>query len=278
MKLGRVKFRIKDFACEFMGQTAEELYTQDLKEAREVITLNEHATEQHQCRFCWGNESTEENPCIVPCKCSGTVGFIHYQCLKSWLAQKLHKKETTDLTSMYWKTFECEICKSAYPYLFKVDQKLYKLVDIQKPKSGHFMVMESLPLEKNTSRTIHVLNFSAEKPEFSMGRGHESEVRVNDISVSRLHAKIKYKPDGFYLEDNRSKFGTLVLLKDAYPIRLEYTSAVQIGRTVVSFTVRNTAVEKNHANGMMGNIIIDANGDNQALTKMIKENNIGGPS
>jgi len=86
--------------------------------------------------------------------------------------------------------------------------------------------MESLPLEKNTSRTIHVLNFSPEKPTFNMGRGHESEVRVNDISVSRCHAILKYKPDGIYIEDNRSKFGTLVLLKDTYNIQLEYTSAV----------------------------------------------------
>lgn len=104
--------------------------------------------------------------------------------------------------------------------------------------------MESLPLEKNTSRTIHVLNFSQDKKSFNMGRGHESEVRVNDISVSRTHAIIKYKSDGIYIEDNKSKFGTLVLLKDVYDIILEYTSAVQIGRTVVSFTVRNTAVEK----------------------------------
>jgi pSer/pThr/pTyr-binding forkhead associated (FHA) protein len=59
-----------------------------------------------------------------------------------------------------------------------------------------------------------------------MGRGHESEVRVNDISVSRCHAIIKYKEDGFYIEDNRSKFGTLVMLKDRFPLQLEYTSAV----------------------------------------------------
>lgn len=81
-----------------------------------------------------------------------------------------------------------------------------------------------------------------------MGRGHESEVRVNDISVSRCHAIIKYQPDGIYIEDNRSKFGTLVLLKDTFPLELEYTSAVQVGRTVVSFTVRNTAIDKARAN------------------------------
>jgi len=88
------------------------------------------------------------------------------------------------------------------------------------------MVMESLPLEKNTSRTIHVMNFLKEKETFNMGRGHDSEVRVNDISVSRCHAIIKYRPDGIYIEDNRSKFGTLVLLKESYNIMLEYTSAV----------------------------------------------------
>ena len=158
----------------------------------------------------------------------------------------MQKKESDHFTSMYWKTFECEICKQAYPYLFKVDKKVYKLVEIEQPKSGHFMVMESLPLEKNTSRTIHVLGFSPEKPTFNMGRGHESEVRVNDISVSRCHAIIKYKPEGFFIEDNRSKFGTLVLLKDSFPLQLEYTSAVQVGRTVVSFTVRNTSIEKSY--------------------------------
>lgn len=151
---------------------------------------------------------------------------------------------------MYWKTFECEICKFAYPYLFKVDNKVYKLVDIDKPSSGHFMVLESLPLEKNTSRTIHVLKFSNEKSSFNMGRGHESEVRVNDISVSRCHAIIKYHPDGICIEDNKSKFGTLVLLKDPYPLKLEYTSAVQVGRTVVSFTVRNNSIDRQALDGM----------------------------
>jgi len=47
-----------------------------------------------QCRFCWGTESSEENPCIVPCNCSGTVGFIHYLCLKNWLCLKMQSKET----------------------------------------------------------------------------------------------------------------------------------------------------------------------------------------
>ena len=49
---------------------------------------------------------------------------------------------------------------------------------------------------------VHLLTVAEDKKEFKMGRGHESEVRINDISVSRVHALIKYKEDGFYLEDN----------------------------------------------------------------------------
>ena len=48
-----------------------------------------------------------------------------------------------------------------------------------------------------------------------MGRGHDAEIRITDISVSRFHALIKYNKGDFYIEDNNSKFGTLVLMKNS---------------------------------------------------------------
>lgn len=89
-----------------------------------------------------------------------------------------------------------------------------------------------------------MLTVSNEKKEFKLGRGHESEVRINDISVSRCHAIIKYRDDGFYVEDNISKFGTIVLLKEKMYLPQDHTLAVQVGRTVVSFTVRSVEIEK----------------------------------
>lgn len=74
-----------------------------------------------------------------------------------------------------------------------------------------------------------------------MGRGHESDLRINDISVSRLHAIIKYKEGRFLLEDNTSKFGTLVLIKKRTPLVPGFNKAVQIGRTVVNFSVKSLA-------------------------------------
>ena len=89
-----------------------------------------------------------------------------------------------------------------------------------------------------------MLTVTDAKSEFKLGRGHESEVRINDISVSRCHAIIKCKKDGFYIEDNLSKFGTIVLLKNTLRLAEDHTMAVQVGRSVVSFTIKNIDVDR----------------------------------
>jgi pSer/pThr/pTyr-binding forkhead associated (FHA) protein len=110
------------------------------------------------------------------------------------------------------------------------------LVDYQRPE-GDYLVLESLNQEKNTSRIIHIIIPGENKNSFKFGRGHESDLRINDISVSRCHAIIKFKEDQnfsnpgqhpfkFYLEDNLSKFGTLVLIRKRTPLIPGYNKAV----------------------------------------------------
>mmetsp|Transcript_25008 Transcript_25008/g.22181 ORF Transcript_25008/g.22181 Transcript_25008/m.22181 type:complete len:157 (-) Transcript_25008:45-515(-) len=67
-----------------------------------------------------------------------------------------------------------------------------------------------------------------------MGRGHESDLRINDISVSRKHAVIEYREDGFYVIDFKSKFGTLVLQSHNVIVPKDKNQNVQIGRTIVT--------------------------------------------
>jgi pSer/pThr/pTyr-binding forkhead associated (FHA) protein len=59
--------------------------------------------------------------------------------------------------------------------------------------------------------------------------------------VSRCHAKIKLENGKFLLEDNQSKFGTLVLVKQRTPLLPNYNKAVQVGRTVINFSVKPQA-------------------------------------
>jgi len=92
---------------------------------------------------------------------------------------------------------------------------------------------------------IHLIRPNDKKDSFKLGRGHESDLRINDISVSRCHAIIKFKDGRFYLEDNLSKFGTLVLVKNRTPLIPLFNKAVQIGRTVINFSVKSMAQSRN---------------------------------
>lgn len=71
------------------------------------------------------------------------------------------------------------------------------------------MILEALKKDKEASKGLHIISF-CNKKQIRVGRGHDPEFRVSDISVSRCHGIFKVSGSNFYLEDNSSKFGTLV--------------------------------------------------------------------
>jgi hypothetical protein len=54
-----------------------------------------HTEEVPRCRFCWSCNADPTNPLFSSCKCSGSVGYIHFNCLKSWLDVKKQCKIST---------------------------------------------------------------------------------------------------------------------------------------------------------------------------------------
>jgi len=58
-----------------------------------------------------------------------------------------------------------------------------------------FIILESLNQVKdnNNVKSIHVIILDGQK--ITLGRGHEADVRINDISVSRQHAVLIYDPN-----------------------------------------------------------------------------------
>lgn len=95
--------------------------------------------------------------------------------------------------------------------------------------------------EKNSSRTIHVVSINSDQNSFSLGRGHDSELRINDISVSRKHASLEYKNNKFVLTDLKSKFGTLMLISEPVKLSEHNNKTFQIGRTVVTIKAKSEA-------------------------------------
>jgi hypothetical protein len=180
---------------------------------------------------------------ISICKCKGTVNDIHLKCLKLWLEQKLTTKDILNKSGISYtiKSFNCEICKEPYPskiniYLvtIKYNGQFLNLLSYFVPEGQNYIILESLNSIKENQYplSVHILMFIDDSP-YILGRGHDSDVRISDISVSRTHAKILLKDKKFYLEDTGSKFGTLVLAKDSIELD-ENKKILQIGRTLVA--------------------------------------------
>lgn len=86
--------------------------------------------------------------------------------------------------------------------------------------------------ESEKNRQMHIIDFQNTN-RIRFGRGHETDVRIIDISVSRLHA-IMHKDElgRIYIEDNESKFGTLVMVQAPIHLNEHFEYSFQAGRSV----------------------------------------------
>jgi pSer/pThr/pTyr-binding forkhead associated (FHA) protein len=71
----------------------------------------------------------------------------------------------------------------------------------------------------------------------SIGRGPSADVRLDDLSVSREHAVILMKKDGFYIQDLGSSNGTAVNgAKTTDCVKLNKNDVIAVGDVRLDFT------------------------------------------
>lgn len=210
---------------------------QDTSENMDTHSLNE----PRQCRICLGEASTPENPFIAPCACDGSMKHIHLQCLREWLRSKLSVRENGAVVTYSWQQLQCELCKENLPESVRCGADYEDLLDFHKPEIAYLMLEDLNMTHPDSDKFMHVIslyeNDSIRIVLTKQGRGHDSEIRINDISVSRLHATIKLLSGRFYLEDRSSKFGTLVQARTGIIVSRTEPCSVQVGRTVLDFQV-----------------------------------------
>jgi len=136
------------------------------------------------CWICFESKESSENSLISVCKCNGSIGIMHVDCLKGWLNQKLEIKWSEKCTSYKWKSIQCEICK--HPYKFKTLMK-HDVLSYEQPEDN-YMILEQISKTTDT-KSIHVI--SLDHNELRLGRGKDLDIRISDISVSWVHALLK---------------------------------------------------------------------------------------
>ena len=190
---------------------------------------------QRCCRICYLEEETEINPLIQPCLCSGSLKYIHLECLRKWIGTRNWTQiENNENVCIYLiKEVDCELCKNKLPDYIRHKNKLYKIIDF-KIDFKNYISFENLTLDKQKNKFIYVVNLDKKK-EIKIGRGHEANIILSDISVSRVHCILNVYNKNVYLQNNEAKYGTLVLVQTQ---RLNIIDNVelnlQIGRSFIN--------------------------------------------
>jgi hypothetical protein len=78
----------------------------------------ELAEAEVEYRICKDVESTRDNPLVSPCKCSGSVKYVHIKCIKAWYSTKAKQCISSRTCSFYIKGLRCEICREELPISF----------------------------------------------------------------------------------------------------------------------------------------------------------------
>ncbi|KAF4746591.1 hypothetical protein FOZ63_009351 [Perkinsus olseni] len=232
VKLGRFKLRVRQLC----GDESEELVRPDLMGAESQTSMATCAPPEADgmpCRICLLEASgSDEDPLVEACACRGSIRYVHLGCLRHWVEGRLSLNSGSEQQgpahTYLFRQLACELCRTNYPLYVKLhDGHVEQLVPMPETRAP-YMVLENMmrvdPIgggqtegtDSQSSvhaRGVYVISLAGKKM-LRLGRGHESDVRIADVSISRWHATVSFTEDGrFVLEDHNSKFGTLVALR-----------------------------------------------------------------
>ena len=199
------------------------------------------------CRICYGENSIKENPLISPCTCKGSMKYIHYLCLKNCINSKIEseiEKTLNENTITYnKKDICCDICRSQFPDYIRYNGILFN-ISFYKPKFREFIMFEILQESQNEkAKYISIVSLDNKKRMINIGRSKECEFSIQEVSLSRFHSIIHRNKSELYIEDNKSKFGTLILVQnDNIEINNNIPLKLQIDRTYIKIKINTPLI------------------------------------
>ena len=202
------------------------------------ITATNPEKNKTQCRICLGNEIDNPlDPMITPCKCKGSMSYVHLECLRHWINHNIKVIENLNYTIFSWNSLKCELCNSSLPFAICYNNSLYELIKFKIPKKPYII------LENSSKKvdSILVLSFSKVNS-FDIGRHSTSRIRINEISISRHHSVISWDKGSVYIQDTNSKYGTLILMQKPISLVLGEFFKLQYGKFLMEFAVERISV------------------------------------
>ena len=79
-------------------------------------------------------------------------------------------------------------------------------------------------------------HFETDKSEITIGRGTNNDIQIDNLGVSKTHAKINKNPDAYTIVDLNSTNGTILNDKQIKKAKLAPQDILTIGKHTLAFT------------------------------------------
>ena len=91
---------------------------------------------------------------------------------------------------------DCEICLVQWPNKIKFQKEIQELITLHRPDLP-YMIIEKTSTDQNAPSTMIIIIPNGSEL-VKLGRGRQSDLRISDFSVSRIHTHINWKMTSFW--------------------------------------------------------------------------------
>ena len=187
------------------------------------IIYNTEPNETHNCRICYQREINKNDPLICPCKCYGSMKFVHLSCLKNNINIKIHKKHEKCYDIYLYQNYNCEICLSTFPKYLIIKNKKINLLDIDISNYTDYALCDLIQYDVKNDYIYHIgyLILRLENNiSIKIGRKKENDLIFNDLSISGNHCELICQNNKIFLKDLGSKYGTMKYIQNEYEVKI----------------------------------------------------------
>ncbi|NXK73959.1 MARH7 ligase, partial [Amazona guildingii] len=144
-----------------------------LQKIKESLLLEDSEDEEGDlCRICQMSSSSSDNLLIEPCKCTGSLQYVHQECMKKWLQSKINSGSSLEAVTT------CELCKE------KLHLNLEDF-DIHELYRAHANEQVNYEFISSGLYLVVLLHLCEQRFSDMLGTASEASTRVRFINLAR---------------------------------------------------------------------------------------------
>lgn len=132
IKIGRLFFSIIEVHIEnpekFVDSAPikEKPKKKSRKSSQKETKIDAGSIKKNACKYCLEEEDDPTNPLISPCKCKGTMGFVHAKCMFKWILEKVKHIKNDYIIIFSWEQILCDVCHAPIESINKLMNSIQK--------------------------------------------------------------------------------------------------------------------------------------------------------